>query len=208
MFKDRVDAAQKLCQKLLTFKNDKSFIVVGLTRGGIVTAKIISSFLKIPLHAVVVKKIGAPYSSELAIGALVTLKDAFWNEALCQSLNITKDQKNKLAEQKVKEVETLQKELKIKKNEKIFKGKNVILVDDGVATGASVMAAYNYLLRSNAKKIILATPMIAYDTLRDISKYFDRIIFIKQIRDFYSVSQFYKNFPQVTNEEVFKLLNI
>ena len=207
MFEDRVDAANKLCPKLKAFSGNKDVIVVGLTRGGVVTAKAISDCLKLKLKALVVKKIPAPSNEELAIGAMASSKDLYWNKGLLKELNIGSGDKAKLVLQKQNEIKILEKELGIKKQNKDFRGKTIILVDDGVATGASVIAAQKYLKKNKAKKIILATPVIALDTLVNIKRYFDRIFYLIKRRDFYAVGEFYNNFEQISNEEVAKILS-
>ena len=207
MFEDRVDAANKLCPKLKAFSGNKDVIVVGLTRGGVVTAKAISDCLKLKLKALVVKKIPAPSNEELAIGAMASSKDLYWNKGLLKELNIGPGDKAKLVLQKQNEIKILEKELGIKKQNKDFRGKTIILVDDGVATGASVIAAQKYLKKNKAKKIILATPVIALDTLINIKRYFDRIFYLIKRRDFYAVGEFYNNFEQISNKEVAKILS-
>lgn len=206
MFEDREDAGLRLCPKLKKFLNKKDCIIVGLTRGGVVTAKKISSFFGLPLRALVVKKIGAPQNPELAIGATVSLKDVYWDLDLLKRFNISNKEKRILITQKLKEVKTLEKVLKIKKAEFELKNKTVILVDDGVATGASVIAAAKYLKRVKVKNIILATPVIAADTLVNIKKYFDIVVFLQKRTDFYAVGQFYYNFEEISDEKVAQVL--
>lgn len=207
MFEDREDAGLRLCPKLKKFLNKKDCIIVGLTRGGVVTAKTISSFFGLPLRALVVKKIGAPQNPELAIGATVSLKDVYWDLDLLKRFNISNKEKRILITQKLKEVKALKKVLKIKKVEFELKNKTVILVDDGVATGASVIAAAKYLKRVKVKNIILATPVIAADTLVNIKKYFDIVVYLQKRTDFYAVGQFYYNFEEISDEKVARILN-
>lgn len=208
MFEDRVDAANKLCPKLKKFSDRKDTIVVGLTRGGIVTAKVIADFLNLKLKALVIKKIPASDDEELAIGAMISSKDIYWNKKLLKNLNIKIGDKLELIAKKEKEIKQQEKELKIKRRKDEFKNKNVILVDDGVATGASVIAAALYLKKNKAKKIILATPVIAFDTLLKIKKYFDLQFYLIKAKRFYAVGEFYNNFEQISNEKVARILNI
>jgi putative phosphoribosyl transferase len=206
MFEDRADAARKLCQKLKKYKDTKDTIVVGLTRGGVVTAKVISDFLGLKLKALVVKKIGAPGNSEFAIGALVSAKDVYWNEDTVKELKVKNWEKEDLVSQKEKEVRELERQLKIKTTPFEYKDKNAIVVDDGVATGATVIAAAKYLKRNKAREIILATPVISFDILGNIKNYFDVAISLKLVPDFYAVGQFYRSFDQVSNKEVAQIL--
>ena len=204
MFAGRVDAAQKLLSKLKQFEQSTDTCVLGLLRGGIVTAKVISEFLLLPIQPLIVKKIGAPGNSELAIGAMVGRKNVYWNSDLVKKLRISKKQKNYLVDSKMAEIKILEKQLQIPEF-KYFK--NVILADDGVATGATVIASQEFLRKSKVNKIYLATPIIASDTLRDIKRYFDGLFYLEKPKDFYAVSEFYKNFPQVTNSEVSSILH-
>jgi len=205
MFEDRQNAGFLLAQDLEKFANKRDVLVLGMARGGVAVAKVISTFLNLPLDVLVVKKISVPDNPELAIGALAPKDTVFWNEELIQRLGIKLSFAEKLMKGKKKEREDQEKELRNDKPLEIFE-KTVILVDDGVATGASVIAAALFLKEKEAAKIILAAPVVAKDTLKDIKKYFDMIVVLKTIKDFQSVGQFYKNFPQVENDEVRKLL--
>jgi predicted phosphoribosyltransferase len=208
MFEDREDAGLRLCPKLKEFFNKNGCVVIGLTRGGIITAEKISSSLNLPLEAIVVKKIGAPENSELAIGAIISLKDIYWDLKIVKNLGISEKEKDILAAKKLDEVKKLNKILGIKTKRNEFKNKDIILVDDGVATGATVIAAAKYLKRLNAKKIILAAPVIAADTLISIKKYFDKVIYLEKRNDFYAVGQFYINFEEISDEKIANILNI
>lgn len=206
MFESREDAAIKLSIKLLKTVKNKNVVVVALTRGGVVLGRIIANYLNSPLDIVVVKKIGAPDNSELAIGVVGPKKTVIWNNAILSSLNLDKKEKDKLRKIKDKEREA-QEEL-FNKGRKLPKlsNKSIILVDDGVATGATVLCAQKYLKKEKVRQITLAVPVIAEDTLRDINEYFDMVIYLKKPKYFYAVGQFYKRFLQITDKEVVKLL--
>ena len=204
MFAGREDAARKLCIKLKPLSKRKKIIVLALTRGGVVLGKIISSYFKAPLEVLVVKKISAPGDRELAVGAVAPGNIVYWNKDLCRQLSLSKEEKSNLKNEKEKER---------KEQEKLFKGehidirgKSVILVDDGVATGATAIAASKYLKRIGAKEIILTVPVVSEDTLFYIKRYFDTIYSLKIVNNFYAVGQFFRNFPQVENEQVLKIL--
>lgn len=208
MFEDREDAGRKLCPKLKKFLNKKDCLIVGLTRGGVVTAKEISSTLNLPLKIMVIKKIGAPQNPEFAIGATTSLGDTYWDLKLIKRFNISKKEKELLVRKKIIEAKTLENYLKIKNKSIDLEDKTVILVDDGIATGASVLTAQKYLKRTGVKNIVIATPVIAYDTLINIKKYFDTVISLQKRKDFHSVGQFYDNFEEISDEKVARILNI
>ncbi len=208
MFEDREDAGLRLCPKLKKFFNKKDCFVVGLTRGGVITAKKVSSSLNLPLRAIVVKKIGTPDNNELAIGAITSLKDIYWDLKIVKNLGISEKERHVLALKKLDEAKELEKILKIKKRKNEFRNKTVILVDDGVATGATAIVAAKYLKRLKVKKLVLATPVIAADTLINIKKYFNIVVYLEKRKDFYAVGQFYLNFEEISDEKIARILNI
>lgn len=204
MFKDRQEAGDLLAQKLKKIIKKGDFVVVALLRGGIILGKIVSDYFKIPMFPLSVKKIGAPLNSELGIGAVTFDKTHYLDKGLIKYLDVDSQYIKNSLENKKKEAQTLQEKFK---DEPSLKGKRVIIVDDGVATGTTAICAAIYAKNQKAKEIILATPAIGKATLRNIQKYFDRIIPLKTVNSLTSVSQFYKYFPQVENEEVIEILN-
>lgn len=198
MFRDREQAGTLLALKLKKIITEDGFVVVALLRGGIVLGKVIADYFQIPLYPLVIRKIGAPNNPELAIGAIGPKKTIYWDERILKYLEVNVGYKSKVIEEKSKEVEKLEKTFNAKAN---FKSKKVILVDDGVATGASAICAAKFLKKEKAKKVILAIPVIAKDILRDINKYFDGVIALKIVENLGAVGEFYGYFPQVSNEE-------
>ncbi|MFH1186569.1 MAG: phosphoribosyltransferase family protein [Candidatus Levyibacteriota bacterium] len=201
MFDNREEAARMLSVKLLASVKEKDVIVIALARGAIMMGKIIADYFSVSLNALVLKKIGAPQNTELAIGVIGPKNTVFWNKDILKRLNLTRKEKETLRKRKEKERKKLEKELLVDKRSDNLLNKTVILVDDGVATGATVRAAQIYLKKQKAKKIILATPVIAKDTFKEIKSFFDKVIFIKKPKNFYAVGQFYKSFQQVGNKE-------
>lgn len=202
MFENRKEAGKLLVKKLLKFKNSKDVIVLGITRGGVVVAWEISEKLNVPFEIIVIKKIGAPLNPELAIGAVGSSGTVYWDERILENINASKEYKKEALLIKIKEREELSKYLRINDKLLMIKDKVVILVDDGVATGTTVLAAQKFLKQKKAKKIILATPVIAQDTYNFIEKYFDSIIALEVSNELNSVGQFYREFTQVENKEV------
>ena len=207
MFKDRRQAGKLLARKLKKFKNRKDVVVIGIARGGAVVAREISSFLKLPLDIIVIKKIGAPQNPELAIGAIGPSKVVFWDEGLIKRLNINEEYKNLSKEIKNFERAELENFLRKGKKPLDVKNKKVILVDDGVATGATVLCAAKFFRKEKSKGVILAIPVIAKDTFLSIKKYFDAIVALQIEGQFYAIGQFYKEFHQVDNKDVIDLIN-
>lgn len=204
MFKDRQDAGNKLAVRLKKVVKDNDFVVVALLRGGIVLGKKISDYFKIPLFPLAVKKIGAPLNPELAIGAVTFDKTHYFDQELIEHLGIDEGYIKNLLEIKRKEAETLQKKFPTSPG---LRGARVVIVDDGVATGTTAICAAIYAKKEKANEIILATPLIAKDTLKNIKRYFDNVIPLKITDNLTSVSQFYKNFPQITDEEALGMID-
>jgi len=207
MFQNRAQAGKKLASKLLSYKATKNLIVLAIPRGGVVVGKILSQALDCPLEVIVTKKIGAPGNSELAIGAVGVVGKPVIDEELAERVG---------ADENYLKSKILNLKSEIKRREKIFrrdklplnlKDKTVILTDDGVATGATMMAAVEIARQQNPKKIIVAVPVIAKDTLEKIEKLADEVVYLDAPEMFFAVGQFYQDFSQITDEEVRKILS-
>ena len=205
MFKDRKEAGVILAEKLKEYKNKKGVCVLGIPRGGVVVAKELSKILKLPFDLIIIRKISSPNNPELAIGGVGPNKTAYWDEDLCDKLRITEEIKSLQFSIANKERERREKILMKGRKHIDVKGKTLILVDDGIATGATIICAQKYL-RKVVSKLILATPVISKDTYRNIVRYFDKIVGIAIEDDFQAVGQFYSSFPQVTDKEVVNIL--
>ncbi|PIP74511.1 MAG: phosphoribosyltransferase [Candidatus Levybacteria bacterium CG_4_9_14_3_um_filter_35_16] len=206
MFESRQDAAQLLTVKLLKTVEDKDIAVLALARGAVPMGRMIADYLSCPFDTIVCKKIGAPLNIEFAIGAVAPKNTIYWNENVLKKIGLSKNTLRKLKLEKEEERKKLEKKLRSGKTSIEIKNKTIVLIDDGVATGATVMAALLSLKKQKANKIILAVPVIAKDTFKDLRKFFDKIITLKKTNNFYAVGQFYRNFKQVTDEEVIKIL--
>lgn len=201
IFKDRVVAGKKLAE-LLAEKSLKKAVVISLLRGGVILGQEISRKLKILHLPLAVAKIPAPFQSELAIGALCF--DFIYLEShIVDSLNIDKPTiKRQIAIAK-KKFFSYSKKFNLNKSLYKVKNKNVIIADDGVATGSTVKAALLFVKSLKPKRIILASPVGPSDFE---NPGFDEVVILYWDANFSSVSQFYKNFPQVEDEEVLRLL--
>jgi putative phosphoribosyl transferase len=206
MFRSREEAALKLAKKLEGSFLAKEAIVLALARGGVIIGKIIATYFSLPLDVLVLKKIGDPQNSELALGVVGPKSTVVWNKDIVRFLNLSKIKVSEVRKQKEKERRQQEKILRRGQKKLKLKNKQIILVDDGIATGATVLCAQKYLKKEKVKKIILATPVAAADTLDSINTYFDKVVYLQKPFHFLAVGQFYKNFPQITNEEVINLL--
>lgn len=207
MFENREDAARKLALKIKRALEEKDYQVVGIVRGGIILGKIIADLLNTSLQALVIRKIGSPNNRELAIGAVGMKKIVYWDEDLIKRLKIRNSYRLSALREKTREVERLEKMFFLNRKGLSFRDKRVILVDDGVATGTTVLCAENFLKKQRPKQLILATPLISKESYNNIRKYFDNIITLEKPANFSAVGQFYNDFPQVSDEEVIKILS-
>ena len=183
-------------------------IVLGIPRGGVVVAAEAAKILSCFLDVIVVKKIGAPSNPELAIGAVgETNGSIYLNKKLIKDLGVGKDYI-----EKTKKLRNLE----IKKREELFrqgrlaldlKDKIVLIVDDGAATGATIIAAIREVWNNNPKKVIVGLPVVAKDTLKKLEQEADEVIFLDAPAVFFAVGQFYQNFPQVSDETVVGILS-
>ncbi len=205
-FVDRQDAGKQLAEKLAAYKNHPSAIVIGLPRGGMIPAAEVAKELALPLDIVVPRKIGAPFNKELAVGAVTQDGQMVWNEQLVKSLHISPDDMKDTIE---KERAESKRRLQLYRRDRaplILKDKVVIIVDDGIATGATMRAAIAYVKQQGAKKIIAATPVATVDTLEIIQNEVDEVVSVLLPKIFLGISAFYGSFPQTEDEEVIALM--
>jgi putative phosphoribosyl transferase len=207
IFKDRESAGILLADKFKERVFDlQKTVVLGIPRGGVVVAKEIAKAYKLPLDIVITKKISAPHQKELALGAVDPLGNFVWEEELLKDFRIKKEElkdevEAQLSEIKRREVEYRNKGWKLK-----VKGKVVILVDDGVATGATFLSAIKYVKHLGAKEVIAAVPVILPGSISKISKEVDEVIALHSSDRSSSVGSFYQEFSEVRDEEVKKIL--
>ena len=205
MFEDREEAGYVLSQKLAHFKKKKYVIVLGIPRGGVVVAKVIAENLQLTLDIVVTKKIGAPNQEELAIGAVGPEGVIVLDSKLINDLQVDNEYIEVKAREKSDEI--VERLIKFRGTKDLdLKNKTAILVDDGIATGATVEAAVNYLRKKEVGNIVLAVPVAPKSTIAKFEKLVDKLIVLNSPVAFNSVGQYYRNFPQVTDEEVLRFL--
>ena len=201
LFKDREEAGLLLAEKLLEYENSNS-IILAIPRGGVPVGYVISQKLNLPLDVILSKKIPHPYNKELAIGA-VTM-DA---EIVDYYPNISKNYINSEIS-RIREV-LVKKQKLFNGNDKPLdvKGKNVILVDDGIATGNTVLVSIMSLRKLNPAKIIVAVPVLPYEDLKIFQKEADEFLYIEASNFFRGVGAFYEHFEQVDDDAVVEMLS-
>lgn len=205
MFKDRVEAARLLSNKLKTYANNEDVVIVTIPRGGVPIGKIISQNLNAPLELVLSKKIGHPFHKEFAIGA-VTLTERILNPEAADAPREYIDEESK----RIRELLSKRHEMYYKNRKPMDLVKKVIIiVDDGVATGNTLISCIKLLKKKNPKKIVVALPVSPPGTLKTIRglKEVNEVICLLTPKDFYAVGQFYKDFSPVSDHEVVSILN-
>ena len=205
MFIDRRQAGTLLAQKLLSYRG-KAVCILGLVHGGVAVAKSIADDLNLPLDVLVVKKIGAPGQEELAVGALAPDGVSYIDWRLVQRLGVDEDFIHHAI--RVQQLIISERTRVYRKGRKpyAFREKIVILVDDGAATGATIEVAIQWVRKKHAKSIVVALPVIPKEVIPKIVPEVAELVLIETPEKFSAVGQFYKDFGQISDEEVVELL--
>ena len=203
MIKDRVEAGQLLAEEISSVTNS-NFLVLAIPRGGVIVGHEIAKKLGCKLDIAISKKITPPDSPEFAIGAIThdgtLFQSSYWDNYVEYPNLDSEIEKKKL------EVKRRLEEYRGNSEYDIV-GRSIILVDDGIATGSTVFAILNWLKKQNVKEIILAIPVMPASVYELMKKKVSSIIILEAPEDFSAVGQFYKNFDQVSDEEVTRILN-
>ena len=203
-FLDRFDAAKRLLKYLLEYKDSKESIIIALPRGGVPLGYVLAKELNLPLDIFFVKKIPSPFNEEVAIGAVSENGKLFLNKEIISLLKISNDYIEVRAKeilQKIKE----KREIYNLKNQEI-KDKQVILVDDGIATGSTALLAIKALKDIGAKEVIVATPVAPKDSIDMLRGIAEKVIVLISPSDFISVGAYYQDFHQLDDREVIDML--
>ena len=207
LFCDRVDAGRQLAGSLKQYANNADVIVLGLPRGGVVTAAVVAKALNLPLDIIVPRKIGAPMNEELAIGAMAEDGEVMLDEKLVRVLGVREEYIDKAVFKERAEAERRLRVYRGLHPPLTLQNKTAIIVDDGIATGATMRAAIASAKAKGAKRVIVAAPVIAPDTLLKLQREADEVIYLDAPAYFAAVGQFYEKFEQTTDEEVIGLLH-
>lgn len=205
-FNNRIEAGEKLARKLTNYKNRDNVLVLALPRGGVPVAFEIAKQLNLPLDVCVVRKLGVPDRPELAMGAIALGGVRVINQDVVNWLNIPP--------QIIEEV-TRKEQQELHRREQVYRGdhpfpklydKTIILVDDGIATGSTIQAAIAILEKQQAKKIIIAVPVAPPAVCQELHHEVDELVCLTTPDDLNSISLWYEDFSQTTDEEVCSLL--
>ncbi|MGA1983191.1 MAG: phosphoribosyltransferase [Acidobacteriaceae bacterium] len=206
IFEDREDAGRRLAKELGEFANRKDVLVLGIPRGGVTVAFEIAQALQLPLDVFLSHKLGVPGQEELAFGAIAAGDGRYLEQRVIRAEGISPETIERV---------TVEVKRMLDQRAVLYRGdrpplpveeRTVVLVDDGIATGASMFAAASALREMKPAMLIVAAPVAPASTCAWLRNMVDRLVCLYEPQDFYAVGQFYRNFSQVTDDEVIHLL--
>jgi len=206
-FIDRTEAGRKLAKALAPYKDQRP-VVLALPRGGVPVAAEVATALDAPLDLILVRKIGVPFQPELAMGAVVDGVEPIVvrNEEVIRLTGVRESAFNAIRDQEIAEIERRRKRYLGDRPHPQIAGRIVIVVDDGIATGATTRAALRATRMRNPSKLVLAVPVAPTDTLRNLQGEADDIVCLEDYEDFGAIGLFYSDFAQVSDTEVIEML--
>lgn len=206
IFKNRRDAGKLLAEKFKEYKNDKDILVLALPRGGIPVAFEVAKDLEAILDIFIVRKLGVPGHEEYAMGAIATGGIRVLNDKAIEHLKIPKSVIDSVTIEEQKEIMRREERYRGKRPEPDFKDKTIILIDDGLATGSTMKAAVNALIKKQPAKIIIGVPVADNEVCKSFKEITDEIICYYTTDSLISVGRWYEDFTQTTDHEVIDLL--
>ena len=206
LFRDRAHAGQVLAEKLIDYRLRPEIVVLGLPRGGIPVAFEVAQFLHAPMDVFLVRKIGVPGREELALGAIASGGAIVLNPDVLAISRLNRSEIDTLIGHEEDELRRREEAYRGDRPSPSLRDKVVILVDDGLATGASMKAAISALRKYSPQKVIVAVPVAAPETSDEVSRLVDEIVCAFIPNPFFAVGIWYDDFSQTSDEEVKELL--
>jgi putative phosphoribosyl transferase len=207
IFEDRSDAGRQLAAALSDLAASPNTIVLGIPRGGVAIAAEIARALHLPLDVFLVRKLGVPGQEELAFGAVTANGTRYLDEQIVRRARLTHARIDRITYATLQVLEERAALYRAGREPLHVDGKSTILVDDGIATGASFYAAINALRQLHPAHIIAATPVAPQSTASWLHAQVDRLVCLASPQRFQAVGQFYAHFPQLSDNEVIQLLS-
>jgi putative phosphoribosyl transferase len=205
IFSNRLDAGQKLAASLKQYAG-KDVLVLAIPRGGVVVAKPVAEILQAELDVIIPRKVGAPGNPELAVAAVAPDGMVIYNDRILSALRLAKEDLTPAVARELAEIKRRIRVYRGEKEEPRVKGRIVIVIDDGLATGLTVEAALVSLAKRSPQALVLAVPVAPPDTIERLRPLVHEIVCPVTPEPFYAVSEFYHSFPQVEDAEVLTLL--
>lgn len=207
VFKNRNDAGKCLAKELVDFQKDTKTVVVGLPRGGVVVAEEIAKSLALPMDVILVRKLPYPPQPELAVGAVAEHGAVFVNDEFLEAARINPRWLKDIIREQSAIIRERAATYRPHRHARDLKGKTVILVDDGIATGATMKVAIRAARTAGAAKVVAAIPVAAPSSIRELQTEADEVVCLDTPESFYAVGQAYQSFDQVTDDEVISILD-
>ncbi len=205
-FRDRREAGQVLAEELASYRGRDDLLVLGLARGGVPVGWEVASHLGAPLDVFLVRKLGVPQWQELAMGAIATGGEVVVNDSLIRNLGISDEQLAAAIERETEELHRREQAYRGGRPPIDIAGKTAILVDDGIATGASMRAAVRAVRAAEPAQIVVAVPVGPPSACRELAEEADDVVCATMPPGFEAVGQVFEDFHQVTDDEVRELL--
>lgn len=206
LLKNRTEAGRLLALKLTKYAHNSQGLVLGLPRGGIPVAYEIAKYLHLPLDICLVRKLGVPKSTELAMGAIAIGNVTVFNQNVISRLKIPPNAIAKVIEKELIELARRDQTYRGNRPAPIITNKIIILVDDGIATGATLRASIMALKQQKPEKIIVAVPVVSLTIVPEIEQEIDSLVCLMKPENLTSISLWYEDFSQTSDEEVTNLL--
>jgi predicted phosphoribosyltransferase len=205
-FRDRREAGRVLAEELAAYRGKDGLLVLGLARGGVPVAWEVAAALRAELDVFLVRKLGVPQWSELAMGALASGGGVVMNDNVLSSLSISDEQVREVVDRETAELNRREQAYRGGRPVADPHGKTVIVVDDGIATGASMLAAVRALRASSPESIVVAVPVGPQSVSKLLAQEADDVVCATMPNDFEAVGQVFIDFHQVSDDEVRELL--
>lgn len=206
MFRDRSEAGELLAKRLVDELPNRDLVVVALPRGGVEVAAPISRRLNAPLEILVVRKLGAPHQPELAIGAIASGGFIFLNQEIVDALGVTAEQIVKIREAEAAELKRREALFLNGRQRQSLADRRVLLVDDGIATGATIEVALRAIKAAQPRSINIAVPVAALSAVERLHRHVDHIYALQTPSMLGAVGEFYESFPPVSDDEVIRII--
>jgi putative phosphoribosyl transferase len=205
IFENRKQAGRLLAQELIGYKQNRP-IILALPRGGVPVAYEIAKKLQQSFDVLIVRKLALPDNPEFGIGAITEGENVYLDSKVLLGLAVSKDQLTKFIDKERLEIKRRKTLYRKGKRLPVLKNRMVILIDDGLATGVTIRAAIIAVKKKSAKLIVIATPVCAIDTAKALADKNVSVVCLRKVTDMRAIGEYYRDFSQVSDEEVINLL--